>query len=139
MGPQSIVRFEQAVYASLGLSLMSMLTANDTDTSLSPVELPLSYIIAFDLVALGLSLLLIWLIARRANRVAKWIFILLSAASFTFQLASPEPIFETGGVTAVIIFGQDLLILYALWMLFRPESNAWFRGEYAGVEAEIFR
>ena len=140
MRPNSIVRFEQAVYASLGLSLMSILTAGEVDTSSAPtVELPLSHVIVFGLVALGLSVLLIWLIARRASRVAKWIFVALAAMSFTFQLASPEWIIETDGLNSAIILGQDLLTLFALGMLFRPESSVWFRGDYAGVDTEIFR
>ena len=140
MRPRSILRFEQAAYGSLGLSLIGMLTEEDAGSLWSPsVELPLSYIIVLDLVAFGLSLLLIWLIARRANRVAKWIFVLLAAASLAFQLVWPEWVFEIGGSTAAIIFGQDLLIVCALWMLFRPESSAWFKGEYVGPDAEVFR
>ena len=140
MRPPAIIRFEQAAYASLALSLIGPLTA-DIDTSASPstVELPLGQLILFHLGALALSVLLIWLIARKASRLAKWIYVLLAATSIIFQLLNPEWLFETGGTAASVILGQDLLILFALWMLFRPEANAWFRGEYAGVDTEIFR
>jgi hypothetical protein len=139
MRPPSIVRFEQAVYASLGLSLVNSLIWSDTDTASSPgIELPLSHLIGLHVVALGISVLLIWLIARRASNIAKWIFVALSGLSLALQLASPEWIFEMGGVETAILLSQDLLIIIALRMLFRSDSRAWFNGTYSGPYGDVF-
>ena len=139
MRPPSIVRFEQAVYGSLGLSILSILVSNDS-VSRGPegAELPLSHVIVFQAVGLGFSIALIWLIARRASRIAKWLFVLLAVASLALQLAIPEWVFDTEGVEAAIIVGQDLLTFIALWMLFTPDSRAWFKRNYTGPYGDIF-
>ncbi|MCR5872005.1 hypothetical protein LRS12_15575 [Sphingomonas sp. J344] len=94
-----------------------------------PQMVPMGHamLIGFTLFALFLSLLLWYFTARRASEVAKWIIVAffgLSAVSLPFTLAGFEAVGIVPVALNVVTFA---LTAVAVWMLFRPDSAAWFR------------
>jgi hypothetical protein len=88
------------------------------------------------IVSIGIELLLWFFIARRGSNVAKWIFVaffvlaLLGTALLAFRygqdMLSPVRL----GVSILMM----ALRMAALWLLFRPDASAWFRGRHSPEE-----
>jgi hypothetical protein len=133
--PQSIVWFDRFYLASLLLSIVnSALEWSRTESNLaqSPGSemLPSWFMASIIGFSLAVSLLLWFLISRRASKVAKWINIVL----FGFGLLTIPAIITTAStgatspLSAAATLVAFLLSALAIWMLFRPDAKAWFAG-----------
>jgi hypothetical protein len=81
--------------------------------------------------SLIVDLLLWFFIARRGSEVAKWIYIVLFAIAVVGVLRS---LFGGGhvelpGLVRILSFLRVLIEAACAWLLFRPDANAWFKGE----------
>lgn len=136
MRPNSIIRFEQAYLASIAvwglnaaLGWGKQVAAIEAGFAEMPQMIPMGHamLIGFTLFAFFLSLLLWYFTARKASVVAKWIIVVffgLSAVGLPFTLAG----FATAGIVPVALnLVTFALTAVAVWMLFRPDSAAWFR------------
>lgn len=142
MRPRSIVYFERLVY--LGLALIAVQTWLDLDRAGATADLarggwlvPLLGL----LFTIAVNWLLVWLIAYRASRIAKWIFILLCALGtiiFLIALAAhPGALRASGDAALVVELAVYVLDAIEIWLLFRPDSRDWFAGRRP-VDPEIF-
>lgn len=125
MRPASIIRFEQLYLASIALAAVnSALLLSPAAGYAPPGEA--SGLIGFVATSLAVSLLLWFFAARRASRIAKW----LMVALFVLGAAGLPAILSAGpldipAVLTVVTWGLQAA---AIWMLFRPDAAAWFKG-----------
>lgn len=145
MRPKSIVIFDWLFLASLILSMInsaltySAMTAQfRTDPALAPVASAGGpFLIVSIAVGLGISLLLWFLISRRASNGAKWILVAFTAFGVLSVVRNlQEPIFGSG-VTAAMV-GLSVLQVATVFFLFRPDAAAWLEGK-APVDPDVFK
>ncbi len=138
MRPQSIGRFEQAYLGSIlvwGINLATGWNARIGAVESNPafagnpqmLSLVQTMMIGVSLFSLCVSLALWYFTARRASVVTKWIIVALFALSvigLPFVLMSFKTLGAFGLALNLLTFA---LTAFAVWMLFTPESRAWFR------------
>ena len=138
--PKSIVDFERVYVAALALGFLTdFLTGEAFDYSgQDGLRDFLSVAIFANLLAIALLLLLLWLIARRGNVIARWIYVVLEAVSLAYGFHGiPETLANVDVLPAALIIGELGLGLMGLWLIFRPDANAWFAGRPYGL-TDIF-
>lgn len=131
MRPQSILMFERLYLASLAIGIVNFVLSFDqavsmvqNDPELAELGLGSGFVIATSSFSFLISLLLWYLIARRASSIAKWILVILTAFGFIFMLFDSS---SYGGVSGTITWITTILQLVALVFLFRPDAKDWFR------------
>jgi hypothetical protein len=77
-------------------------------------------------VAFAISLLLWFLVSRKASNVAKWILIELAAVSL---ISVPGMLAGPRNLSTILGLISYVLEIAALGFLFRPDARAWFRGD----------
>ncbi len=129
--PASIVRFEQLYLGALVLGIVNIVLLWSTTAALIAAQPALAgisswYQLAATLVGIGIPLVLWYAVARRGSVIAKWIVVIwagLMVVSLVFGLASGNIVAGAAGALGI---GVVLLRLAAAWMLFRPDTRAWF-------------
>jgi hypothetical protein len=139
MRPESIIMFERLFLASLVVSGVSFAIGYEdtmriaaSDPGMRQLGLGAGFIAGTLAVSFAIYLLLWYLIARKASRIAKWVLIVLVAigvASLPVALAGPL------GLTVWLNLAVYALEIAALVFLFRADAIAWFRGERAADPA----
>ncbi|WP_448658793.1 hypothetical protein ACPVPU_15060 [Sphingomonas sp. CJ99] len=139
--PQSIVQFDRFYLASIVVWLVGVVTgygasmqmmADNPAFAANPQMLEMMPAITIGTAVLGLaiSVLLWWLVSKKASAVGKWIIVVLfalQALAFPFSLMSWGVAGTLNSILGVVVF---VLHLAAVVMLFRADSSAWFnRGE----------
>ena len=147
MRPISIIRFDQAYLSALAVGLVNTaLTFEKTSTELardpSSAQLGLGTGFLFAMLgfSFGLTLLLWFLVSRRASNVAKWIVVVLTSAGVLMGLASLMNLAAFGGLElALMLLGMGLQ-LTALYFLFRRDAREWFasKGQGGAVDPAVF-
>ena len=137
MRPASIVRFERVVLLTILIGFATI--AINWDAAFAPVR-RLGYGEGFfwgvNAVSTAVVLLLLWLIARRASSVAKWIYVVLYAIGLVMAAFALSETLRLPPAILLLQLVQWLLALFSIWLLFRPDSNAWFRrGDGSGGAA----
>jgi len=129
MRPASIVRFERVVLLTIVLGFVTI--ALSWEAAFAPVR-RLGYgegfFIAVQAVVIAIVLLLVWLIARKGSAVAKWIYVVLYAVSIAMAAIGFEDTLRNPPAILVLQLVQWALIVYSIWLLFRPDANGWFGG-----------
>lgn len=139
--PPSIVRFERLYLASFLVALIGWAVswqATADRLSVDPKTAPFGWLLpAALLFSCALTLLLWYLIARRANVAAKWIVTVLTGmAALRFLLNLLVVMKGTIPVTAIALsFAIVALSVAATVQLFRPDARLWF-GEEDVIEDE---
>jgi len=77
-------------------------------------------------VAFAISLLLWFLVSRKASSVAKWILIVLAAVSL---ISVPGMLGGPWNLSTILGLISYVLEIAALGFLFRPDARAWFTGD----------
>lgn len=138
MRPRSIVWFERTTYLWFGLSTVNTfivyyrIRAQPTD----PSHAGPGILFAILFLSLAIYWLLLWLIAYRANNVARWIFVILTGIGLLSLLQIRE-IIAFGGVSPMIALVENFLSVALIWLLFRADSRDWFAGRRP-VDPAIF-
>lgn len=132
--PVSIVRFSQAMLASIALSVVQMALNFDNQREIlarNPQTAGLGdgFVIATLGFGFAIFLLLWFFIARRASNIAKWVLVVLTVIGLfwlpgTLRDALAASPFSLGLVVAVLV-----LQLFALGFLFRPDARDWLAGK----------
>lgn len=133
--PPSIVRFEQCYLGNLVLGFVVLAITWNSRLALfqqNPATAQLSqnavYASLFGglLVGAVISLVLWYFAARQGSVVAKWIIVVFFALSILGMFYS----FSTGqsarGLAGVLQIVGYVLYAVAVWLLFKPDSRAWF-------------
>lgn len=131
--PLSIRLFELSVCLGLAIGVAaSLLAYREVPDEATWPEMTL--VIAL---TIGLSLLLVWLIAWRASNVTRWIFVALTVLGIAFYVIdlvyNPQPSALVVTLTAIVY----LLSVIEIVLLFRRDARDWFAGR-PQVDADIF-
>ena len=133
--PRSIIDFERCYLGSLVLSFITLaLTWNAQLAALqrtpSTAQLGDGFIMSSLLGGLAfgavITLLLWWFAARRGSVVAKWIIVAFFALGTLGLLNGLARGTTPPGLGGVLSVANWVLQAVAVWLLFRPDANAWF-------------
>jgi len=127
MRPQPIIWFERVVLVAFGLGIINLYFG--WDAASGPY---MGQIIYF-----GSYALLLWLIGRKGSAIARGIFGVLVVIIGFLYLATLPAVYDMSADT-VLGIAQCLLTLASLGLIFRQDTEPWFRGERP-VDPEIFR
>jgi hypothetical protein len=134
MRPQSIEMFEKVYLGALAVSLLSVAISWNQTVLEFEARVPGSGpVLAAGAMAVGfaISLLLWWLIARRASNVAKWILVVLTAIGLFGFLSSLFMATVPKDLNFAMSAAANLLSVYAVWLLFRADAAAWLESRGA--------
>jgi hypothetical protein len=137
MRSKSIVNFERVVLLGILVSIVNTwltmdkavaMTQARLDAQGNPFKVGAGMFIGVEVAIVIITLLLVWLISRKASLVAKWIYVVLSALfliAAVFGIATGK-MAAYGTVPFVMGIVQNLLTLASLWLIFQPDAKAWF-------------
>ncbi|WP_174293053.1 hypothetical protein [Sphingomonas bacterium] len=139
--PQSIITFERCYLGAWLIGLVNLaLTWNgrlalaDANAAATIGAGTVSTIALVGVVVGGIiTLTLWWFVARQASVVAKWIVVVffgLGVLGFLASIGRGTMLPGIGGVLTVVSW---VLQAVAVFMLFRPDANAWFAARPANV------
>ena len=140
MRPASIVKFERAVLVTVLIGLVSLVV--DWESASAPIR-RLGYgdnfFIGAYAASIAIVLVLLWLIARRGSAIAKWVYTVVYGASIVMALLAFRDNLRLPPTILVMQLLQWALILFSIWLLFRPDAKDWFarRGDAAGGGAAL--
>ena len=136
--PRSIIWFERAAVLNLIINALWLYTKLfTTGAMLDPVLRPLLLsTTAFTIIAV-ITLLLIWLVARRGNSLAKWLYVSLQAVRIAATFIVPPVVQHAWPTLNLIGWAQVTLTAASVWLLFRKDSRDWFAGVQP-VNPQIF-
>ena len=127
MRPQSIVNFERIVIAMVLLGVVSTYLSWERLVSYAESQgFGSNFVIATQAIGLAVTLLLVWLIARKRNEIAKWVWVILIVFGLVVSIGGVVGGIETVRPSVALQALQWVLSLASLWFLFRPDSTAWF-------------
>lgn len=128
MRPKSIVNFERAVLAMVGLGIVnSFVTREQAETAMADAGMGgTGMLTGILVVGTLLNLLLLYFISRKASPVAKWIYVVLTALGLVFGLAGIGQVLKGNSLSVILTIVQYVLAAASLYLLFRPDANAWF-------------
>ena len=142
MRPKSIVTFEWLVLLYLALGVVnSYVSWDQTMASLQDqgAGLGSGTIITIQAITVALYLLLVWFISRKGSPIAKWIYVVLGGLQLVAGLVGIQQTASLGTLPLIITIAQYVLILVTIWLLFRPDSKAWFSDGRGGADSDTFR
>ncbi len=132
MRPISIVKFERCYLASIAVGLLNSIVTlpvmlRTPQVAQAAAMLGPNFFYGSVLFGIIITLLLWYFAARRASVVAKWIitvFFAFGVLSILRNLVAGFPTASSGvlGVVGIVLQGV------AVYLLFRPDAVAWFRG-----------
>ncbi|MBX3593828.1 hypothetical protein [Sphingomonas sp.] len=139
MRPISIVRFELAYLASIvvwlaGIPILWSVWIRTLEAqpgfagNAQMMDVARMILIGVLALMLLISLALWYFTARRASTVGKWIVTILFALSVLRLPLLVRSIAVSGNVSVGLNIIGIALTGYAVWMLFRPDAQAWFAG-----------
>lgn len=131
MRPNSIILFERLFLGSLVIGIINAYLSWDTtmaalaaDPNTAGLGAGFTYgVLAF---SFGINLLLWFLVARKASKVAKWILIVFFGIGL---IAMPSSLGTLPPLSAAIAVAITVMQGVSLFMLFRPDAKRWFSGE----------
>jgi hypothetical protein len=128
MRPKSIVNFERIVILSILFGIAgSFLTRAKMEAMMAgKPHLSSGTTLGIQIVVILLYLVLIYFISRKGSPVAKWIYVVLCVLGLVFGLLGLPLMMQMGALPLLIAAVQYVLSIASLWMLFRPDSKAWF-------------
>jgi hypothetical protein len=131
--PPSIVNFERSFWAStlLGIggffySMGEVRALVDKDPVLSQWDGSMGFVVGAILLSFALMVLLWYLTARRASRIAKWIYVILMAFGIFSTLGTISDPAAPKGIPLVISLFSTLFTVASIYFLFRPDARDWF-------------
>ena len=135
MRPASIANFERVVLLSLAVGVLNTFLSHDAMVqSVAAQGFGSGFIIGVQAATIAVMLLLVYFISRKGSPVAKWIYVILGVLSLIAGVAGISQTLQLGTLPAILSVVQYVLLLISLWLLFRPDSKAWFADGRGGPE-----
>lgn len=138
MKPESIRRFDLFYLGSIALSLVgslvsynSMVAQMEARTAAAGMQLGSGVVIGTVALSVAISLLLWFLVSRKAIVIAKWIIVLFFVLGLISTLGvAGSPGLLSGEWTLLKTISAVVLLLEAgaVYYLFQPDAKAWFAG-----------
>ncbi|MEA3001931.1 MAG: hypothetical protein QOH81_719 [Sphingomonadales bacterium] len=135
MRPKSIVNFERVVLLSILIGIVSSWLSWDKMLAMAQaqaqaqggtVKVGPGFLIGVQVFLIAVYLLLVWLISRKGSPIAKWIYVVIAVLILIAAVLGIGKMAAYGTVPLVLAVAQHLLTLVSLWLLFQPDSKAWF-------------
>ena len=129
MRPPSIVNFMRVVLLSLAIGILATWLSWDKvqeAVAATGSGMGTGTILGIQGVTIALYLLLIWFIYAHGSPVAKWIYVVLCVLGLIFGAIGFRQTMAYGTLPAILAAIQYLLSIISLYLLFRPDSKAWF-------------
>ncbi|HEX8625594.1 MAG TPA: hypothetical protein VF782_11005 [Allosphingosinicella sp.] len=129
MRPPSIVNFTRVVLLSLAIGILATWLSWDkieSAVAATGAGMGTGTIVGIQAVTIALYLLLIWFIHAHGSPVAKWIYVVLCGLGLVIALLGFGQTLSYGPLPAILAAVQCILSIISLWLLFRPDSKAWF-------------
>ncbi len=141
MRPASIVLFERLVLLSIVLGIINtILVWDQLNAQVAQQGVGPSMVLGIQGVTIALYLLLIWFISRKGSPVAKWIYVVLAGLGLVAGLAGIGQAFALGTLNGILSILGYVLAAVTIWLLFRPDSKAWFAdGRTATPDPDVYR
>lgn len=132
MRPKSIVTFERlALLAVVVAILVTALTWNGNAAAYRRSGYGPEILWLMTAAEFAIGLLLIFLISRKGNGIAKWILVILTALG-VIELGLGIGDRLGGGWVGIAEIAKMLLLVAAVSFLFRADAKPWFRRRLAG-------
>lgn len=129
MRPKSIILFERIELLAILCGIVGAALGWERTVALvAPFGFGGGFIAIVQGLGVALMLVLLYFIARRASVVAKWIFVVLVVLG-AINIARSYGVLFAMGATGLLSLAQTLLQLFAVWLLFRPDTAPWFDGD----------
>ncbi|WP_174298439.1 hypothetical protein [Sphingomonas bacterium] len=132
MRPISIVNFERCYLGAIVVGLVNSLLVvpamlRTPQVAQATATLGTGFLYGSIAIGIAITLLLWYFAARRASVVAKWIIVVFFAFGVLGLVRNAMAGFPAGlsGVLSIVAL---VLQAVAVYLLFRPDANAWFRG-----------
>ena len=132
MRPQSIILFERLFLASLALSLLTlaigyeeMAAAVAEDPGVKQLGIGPEFLVGMVVASYAVYLLLWYLIARKASKLAKWIFVLFTVIGVLSALPALGGPWTWTMLVSVAVYALEV---GAAICLFQPDARAWLDG-----------
>lgn len=143
MRPASITMFDRLFLGALALGLVnaaisysSTVELLEADPAVAEMGMAIpGFFIATTALGYAISLLLWFLISRKATNIAKWILTVLTVIG---ALMIPLSLGELELVENIITVIVTLMQVAAVWMLFRPDAKSWFEHGPGGMDPATF-
>lgn len=143
MRPASITRFDQLFLGAMALGIANTILGYDTtmtelQSDPAVAELGMAspgFLIGVSAFGFVISLLLWFLIARRASGVARWVLVVLTVIGV---IGIPFSLIGVPLVQAILTLIITAMQVGALWFLFRPDAKAWFEHGPRGMDPAAF-
>ena len=143
MRPQSITMFDRLFLGSTALSVVNAAVSFDSTMGMLEADPAVAgtgmagtgFVIASVAIGIGISLLLWFLIARKASTAAKWI---LTVLTLLGAVMIPFSIGTLPLVPAIFSAIITVMQLAAVYFLFRPDAKAWFDHGPEGTDYNVF-
>ena len=143
MRPASITMFDRLYLGATALGIINTVVSYDetmaqleADPAVAQMGMATAGFMFGALgVSVAISLLLWFLISRKAITVAKWILTVLTVIG---TLMIPLSLSEMGLVPMIFTLVITVMQLAAVWMLFRPDAKVWFEHGPKGMDPSTF-
>lgn len=126
--PTNVVLFERLMYASLCIGLLNLVLDGPRVASAPEMQevggAPFFAVVALG--TLGVLLLFIWLIARKAKNWARLLFAALFAIGLVPTIQNIGNLLEANPPVAALSVAQIIVQLAAIYFIFTGDAPAWF-------------
>jgi hypothetical protein len=131
--PSNVKLFERLMCFSLGIGLLIMLLSGPRIAALPGVNEVggLATVIEWGLGTLGVMALFVWLIARRRQNWARWIFAIVFALGLVPYFWQWTEMIQTSLAVCILSISQVLMQCVALYFVFSGNAREWFKGKAA--------
>jgi hypothetical protein len=139
MRPPSIVNFTRVVLLSLAIGILgTWLSWDRVEATIAATGsgMGTGTLVGIQAVTIALYLVLIWFIHAQGSPVAKWIYVVLCGLGLVLGLLGIGQTLSYGILPTILAAIQYILAIISLWLLFRPDSKAWF-SEGRGDPGEV--
>jgi hypothetical protein len=121
--PSNVARFEQLMYASLGLGIIGAVL----QFSYWQSQTSIGAIVSMQIVIMALFVLFIWLIARRRANWARWTFLVIFVLGLIPYVPNEIALMQRSPVSFGLNLTQLVLQVMALYLVFTGDAVAWFK------------
>ena len=147
MRPASMLLFDRFFLSSLAVGLVNsvhsyydILDRLKADPASAQMGFGAGFIITVAIFLFGITLLLWFLISRRASKVAKWILVVMTVLGLLAMIPTLPIFMQRSGPELFLVALVTVLQLIAVALLFRNDARVWFAsgGEASESDPDIF-
>jgi hypothetical protein len=139
LGPKSIQNFARLVMLSILIGLVeTAFTWDQSVAQLGAANVSSGLLIGAQLLTLALLLLLVWWIVKKGSNVARWIYVALGVIGLLLTIPALGEVSAQSPLQLIMLIVQAAITILTIWLLFRPDSAAWFSDGRGETDPEIF-